>query len=204
MKPHERWWQDHPEAHGTFAEWLDGSDVTSRQLVAAIVDGMVDDVESGVSVLEVGPGTYVDYRQFWRVRASVTYRAVDVTPRIVEVGREMGLDVTEGSIEAIPLADRAVDVAYCRHVLEHLPTYQQALLELHRVAAVAAVAVLWRLDVLVVDDVIHYDTVPEVPRTYHNMYSQAAISAFLRREGIAHRWQKTAADWVLIMDAGRD
>lgn len=204
MKPHERWWEDNPQAHETFAGWLDGSDVTSRELVGAIVDGIVREADAAVSVLEVGPGTYRDWQTLWRVRPHVVYHGVDVTPRIVAAGQAHGLTVTEGSIEAIPLPDRAVTVAYCRHVLEHLPRYEAALLELCRVASRAAVAVLWRLDVLAGEDVIYYDTVAEVPRTYHNMYSQSAISAFLSGEGIAHRWQKTAQDWVLIMDAGRD
>ena len=201
MKPHERWWEDHPTRHAEFAGWLRQSDASSREAVCAIADGLRELPWDRVRVLEVGPGIYLDWDTIWQRRQPVQYRAVDVTPRIVAEGRARGLDVIEGSIEALPLPDGCVDLAYCRHVLEHLPTYRDALLELCRVASHLAVAVLWRLDPDAADDVTHFGTVADVPATYHNMYSRAAVTAFLDAHTIAHTWQRADADWLLIMDA---
>ena len=65
-----------------------------------------------------------------------------------------------------------------------------------------AVAVLWRLDVDAETDAIYYNTVQGVSDTFHNMYSQKAISAWLTSLRIAHRWERADADWLLILDAG--
>lgn len=204
MKAHERWWQDNLNTRrAEFAGWLIESDHTSRDAVAAVAYTLRIPGEQ-VAVLEVGPGIYVDYDRLWAPRDEwLLYSAVDVTPAIVAEGKARGLTVAEGSIEALPIPADAVDLAYCRHVLEHLPTYKTALLELHRVARQYAVAVLWRLDPTAAEDVILYNTVADVPNTYHNTYSKTAISLFLSDHGIAHRWEQTAADWLLIMDAAK-
>ena len=51
-------------------------------------------------------------------------------------------------------------------------------------------------------DSIYYNTVDGVPNTFHNMYSQRAVSAWLTSVRIAHRWEKADADWLLVLDAG--
>lgn len=88
-------------------------------------------------------------------------------------------------------------------VLEHLPSYRQAIAEMLRVAELVAVAVFWRLDTEAETDVILWNTVEDVPDTFHNMYAQKAISAYLDGLGVAYTWRQTAQDWVLIMDKRR-
>ena len=201
MKYYERWWQSNIDRRGAeFAGWLADSDPSSRDAVGAIVDtlpGMVD-------VLECGPGTYLDYGRLWECRKKVAYHAIDVTPAIVERGRARGLeDVRLGSVEEIPYKAASMDVVYCRHVLEHLPSYRTALLEMHRVCRKHAIAVFWRLDPTGERDLILWNAVADVPDVFHNLYSQPIISAWLTSMRIAHRWQQTDADWLLVLDAGR-
>jgi ubiquinone/menaquinone biosynthesis C-methylase UbiE len=207
MKYYERWWQDNQHRNAEFAAWLADSDLSSRAAVATLVDELAyagrPSRPMTLDVLECGPGTYLDHQLLWTHRPHVAYHALDVTPAIVEVGRAKGLDdVRLGSIEEIPHKAGAMDVVYCRHVLEHLPSYRTALLEMHRVARRCAVAVLWRLDVDAEADAIYYNTVQGVADTFHNMYSQKAISAWLTSLRIAHRWERADADWLLILDAG--
>ena len=205
MKYYERWWHDNlGRRRGEFTAWLADSDASSREAVGAIVDEIAAAVGRPVDVLECGPGTYLDWETVWARRPAVCYSAVDVTPKIVEDGRARGLpDVRCGSIEAIPYPADCMDVVYCRHVLEHLPSYRTALLEMRRVARRAAVAVFWRLDVDAERDVILWNTVDDVPDTFHNMYSQQAISAFLASAGVEHTWERASQDYVLIMHGER-
>lgn len=205
MKHYERWWENNlSRRRAEFAGWLADSDASSREAVGAVVDGIARKVGRTVDVLECGPGTYLDWETLWAQRPAVCYSAVDVTPTIVEDGRARGLeDVRCGSIEALPYPAKCMDVVYCRHVLEHLPGYKTALLEMRRVARRAVVAVFWRLDVEAAKDVILWNTVADVPDTYHNMYSQAAISAFLKVAGVRHTWKQASKDWLLIMDCER-
>ncbi len=204
MKSHERWWQDNlPARSEEFAGWLRDSDRSSREAVGALAQSLwTGDVRDRIRVLECGPGIYIDAETIWDHLAYVDYRAIDVTPRIVDLGRSKGYGVVEGSVEAIPYLADAFDLVYCRHVLEHLPHYRQALVEMCNVAAKKAVAVLWRLDTKAEEDRILYNTVAEVPDTFHNMYSQKAITAFLHSMGIEHEWQRCQADWLLLMTPG--
>ena len=207
MKYYERWWQDNQHRNAEFARWLADSDLSSRSAVGTLVDEIAYTKRPSrpitLDVLECGPGTYLDHHLLWANRQHVQYHALDVTPAIVEAGRAKGFDdVRLGSIEEIPHKDSAMDVVYCRHVLEHLPSYRTALLEMHRVARRCAVAVLWRLDTESLLDSIYYNTVQGVADTFHNMYSQKAITAWLTSVRIAHRWEKADADWLLIIDAG--
>jgi len=207
VKHYERWWENNlSRRRAEFATWLADSDGSSREAVGSIVDAIAAEGHKGrmVDVLECGPGTYLDWETVWSQRPVVCYSAVDVTPTIVEDGRARGLDdVRCGSIEALPYPANCIDVVYCRHVLEHLPSYKTALLEMRRVARRAAVAVFWRLDTTATKDVILWNTVSDVPDTYHNMYSQAAISAFLTAADAPHTWKQASKDWLLIMHGER-
>lgn len=204
MKYYERWWHESLSTRrDDFTQWLTLSDPSSRAAVMARVEAAHEAPGQPVSVLECGPGIYIDHGLYWADRPWVQYQAVDVTPQIVDEGRARGLDVREGSIEALPFGDDAIDVVYCRHVLEHLPSYRQALSEMWRVCRREAVAVLWRVNEQGPEDEILFDTVPDVPATFHNRYSPAAISAYLDARGIEHTWTRPAVDWVLILRKGQ-
>lgn len=204
MQYYERWWQENYTTRGDdLRSWLFGSDTSSRAAVAEIADTLAAEIGYRVLLLECGPGVYVDADTIWRGRKTVKYAAIDVTPAIVQDGLARGYRVSLGSIEAIPHGSSTADLVYCRHVLEHLPSYRQAIAEMLRVAELVAVAVFWRLDTEAETDVILWNTVEDVPDTFHNMYSQKAISAYLDGLGVAYTWRQTAQDWVLIMDKRR-
>lgn len=184
MLPHETWWQDNPERDAQLRTWLAESG-EDRAFIGALAD------ERGItSVLECGPGLYLDYDRVWSARPGIAYRAVDVTPRFVDAGKARGLDVAEGSIEAIPWPDAGVELAYCRDVLEHLPHYRTALGELLRVSSRYVAVRFFRLAPSAQADVIAFDTVADVRGLHHNTYAQAGIEAFLRLRGVSV-WQWT-------------
>jgi SAM-dependent methyltransferase len=184
MLTHETWWEQNPARDAELRDWLTKHD-DDRAVIGAIADGT-----GAQSVLECGPGLYLDHERVWAQRPHVAYQAVDVTPRFVTAGRARGLTVTEGSIEALPLASRSVDLAYCRDVLEHLPHWAPALSELLRVASATVCVRLFRLSPSAQDDVIAFDTVAAARGLHHNTYAQAGIEAFLRRHGVT-RWTWT-------------
>jgi malonyl-CoA O-methyltransferase len=126
----------------------------------------------------------------WADRPHIAYQAVDVTPRFVAAGVARGLSVVEGSIEALPLESRAVDLAYCRDVVEHLPHFAPALDELLRVARVIVAVRFFRLSPSAQVNVIAFDTVNGVRGLHHNTYAQASIEAHLRCRGVT-KWAWT-------------
>jgi SAM-dependent methyltransferase len=196
MHPHERWWEDNlPAREADFTRWLADSDPSSRLALGHLVDAL------GIrDVLDCGPGLYLDHAAVFAARPHVRYRAVDVTPRIVALGRARGLDVVEGSIEALPFPDRSVELVYCRGVLEHLPGCRPALDEMLRVSSRLVVATFWRLDPSAADDRILFDTVRDVPGVYHNVYARARVEAAIAELGVSRsRWMGSPGGYPMLV-----
>jgi ubiquinone/menaquinone biosynthesis C-methylase UbiE len=100
---------------------------------------MLDDLELGFlrryaegrEVLEVGCGTGLLLERI----AGFASRAVgiDLSPGMLELARERGLEVVEGSATNLPFADESFDVACSFKVLAHVPDLDKALSEMLRV-----------------------------------------------------------------------
>jgi hypothetical protein len=194
-QPHEMWWSHHIAAHGitgsTFAGWLGQSDPHSRRAVYQQVETL-----GARSVLEFGPGTFLDYQTYWRAHPWIGYRAVELTPELVAYGQGLGAQVVQGSIASVDHYGQA-DVAYCRHVLEHLPGYHNALETLLAHARRAVVAVFFQLgegdqDSIVVDQTLAHGT-------YCNVYSRDRLEAWLAARGLRYSWARPATDHILTI-----
>lgn len=103
---------------------------------------MLDDLElDAVSayarhkhVLEVGCGTGLVLS---RLRESArSARGLDVSPGMVRVAKERGLEVVLGSATAIPFADQSFDLTCSFKVLAHIPDLGRAVAEMARVTRV--------------------------------------------------------------------
>ena len=100
---------------------------------------LVDDLEvelcarygSGKDVLECGCGTgLILERVAKHARRAV---GIDLSPGMLALARERGLDVHEGSITELPFADESFDVTCSFKVLAHVPDIGRALAEMARV-----------------------------------------------------------------------
>lgn len=194
LRPHERWWEDHADTGGTFRQWLDESDPWSRREVIRIAETL-----EAQSVLEVGPGLFHDFETCWRSHPWMHYTALEMTPKLVDHGRALGAKVAYGNITAIPYPHGAFDVAYCRHVLEHLDPDEidHALTELVRVAYRAAVVVLFRTT-----DAADHEPIQDTtaaPGTWCNAISPDALSVWAVEHGLTPRWTTAGRDWVLTL-----
>jgi hypothetical protein len=194
-QPHEMWWSHHIQARGitgsTFAGWLSQSDPHSRRAVFQQVETL-----GAKSVLEFGPGTFLDYQTYWRAHPWIGYRAVELTPELVAYGQGLGAQVVQGSIASVDHYGQA-DVAYCRHVLEHLPGYHNALETLLAHARRAVVVVFFQLgegdqDSIVVDQTLAHGT-------YCNVYSRDRLEAWLTARGLRYSWARPATDHILTI-----
>ncbi len=85
-------------------------------------------------VLEVGCGTGLVLS---RLRESArSARGLDVSPGMVRVAKERGLEVVLGSATAIPFADQSFDLTCSFKVLAHIPDLGRAVAEMARVTRV--------------------------------------------------------------------
>ena len=100
---------------------------------------LVDDLEvelceryaSGNDILECGCGTGLILERL----AKFSRRAVgiDLSPGMLQLARDRGLDAREGSVTELPFADGEFDVTCSFKVLAHVPDIGKALREMARV-----------------------------------------------------------------------
>jgi|TARA_B100000085_G_scaffold284453_1_gene317599 ubiquinone/menaquinone biosynthesis C-methylase UbiE len=165
------WWQENLNLDvnkGQFKKWLEESDFSSRQKTFDLI------LQKSVkSVLEIGPGTFIDYKHFYKNYANVEYQAIDFTQKVVDYGKTLGVECKIGSIEDIPCEDNSFDFVYCRHVLEHLSDYKKAIEEMIRVSKNYVCLVFWMMEDkkpnLNFDGLLH-----------HNSYVQSEVEDFVR------------------------
>lgn len=100
---------------------------------------MIDDLEvevverfgRGKSVLECGCGTGLLLERFARFASDA--QGIDLSPGMLSLARERGLNVREGSVTALPYDDASFDVTCSFKVLAHVQDIGKAMSEMARV-----------------------------------------------------------------------
>ena len=100
---------------------------------------LIDDLEiqicerygQGKDVLEVGCGTGLILERIRRFAKSA--KGIDLSPGMLALAKERGLDVCEGSATKLPFADESFDLTCSFKVLAHVPDIGKALAEMARV-----------------------------------------------------------------------
>lgn len=85
-------------------------------------------------VLEVGSGTGELSERIVR-ELGATVRAVDISPRMVELTRTRGIDSRIADVQNLPFADGEFDCVIAAWVLYHVPDVDRGIAELARVLA---------------------------------------------------------------------
>ena len=83
-------------------------------------------------VLEVGCG-WGEFAQRLMQELDAEIVAIDLSPRMVELARERGVDAQVGDVQELPFADGDFDCAAANWMLYHVPDLDRALAELARV-----------------------------------------------------------------------
>ncbi len=130
LKPYEQWWEKRLDTwYDHFERWLGDYDAPSRIAIRSYLKKA-----NYTSLLEVACGLCTDYFGFLKDEIAISYKGIDITPKLVQRARELGVPVEQGSIERIPFEDSSFDICYGRHILEHLKYYSPAIEEMIRVA----------------------------------------------------------------------
>jgi SAM-dependent methyltransferase len=103
-------------------------------------------------VLEVGCG-WGEFAARVQDELGATVVAVDLSPRMVELARERGLDARVADVQLLPFEDSSFDCAIANWMLYHVPDIDRGLAELARVLRaggrlVATTNGLWHLEEL--------------------------------------------------------
>jgi SAM-dependent methyltransferase len=84
------------------------------------------------TVLEVGCG-WGELAEWIQRETGADVLAIDLSPRMVELARERGVDARRGDVQQLELADGSFDVAVAAWMLYHVPGLERAIGELARV-----------------------------------------------------------------------
>lgn len=76
-------------------------------------------------VAEIGPGVGA-FARFCK-QESLDYVGIEPNPRICSNLRKAGHNMAAGWVPPLPLADRSQDVVHAAHVIEHNPTFREAM-----------------------------------------------------------------------------
>jgi len=169
-----------------FKDWVRGIDDPSRKYVRDYI------ISKGYKhVLDVGAGLCDDYDGFKRDGKDIFYTAADFTDKFFYDSNRRGINIVKANCDNLPYVDLFFDVAYCRHLVEHLPYYDKTLDEMIRVSR-KEVVVTFFLPVRDVED----DEIRVIDHLNHNIYSKPKIEKFLDKHDRVVRWK-----WE---DSGKD
>lgn len=137
--------------HAAYYEHAAGADpaetLRRRQLddphEMARLRAVVDAIPAGARrVLDVGCGAGIALHLVAERRPEIEAVGLELSARAAAAGRALfGVEIVQGSADALPFADEAFDVVLATELLEHLPfgVYERACAEIARVAAEAVV-----------------------------------------------------------------
>ena len=192
IKPHLQWWEDNlsiPERHKEFSGWLEDSDMSSRTEIFNLIE-----LKKINNVLEIGPGIFTDYNIFFSKKENIQYSSIDITKKIVDSAKKMGINCEQSSVENIIYPDSSFELVYCRHVMEHLDYYTLALEEMIRVSNKHICIIFWLLNDN--DDIINYNGNLKL---YHNNYSKTKIENLLIEKNLSFEWLNSNNDKLLFI-----
>jgi ubiquinone/menaquinone biosynthesis C-methylase UbiE len=194
MNDYERWWEvnlgtpNNPTLKD-FKTWMgDPNDPTRKRARSLIMKG-------AKTFLDVGCGAAPEYYGLKIERPEIAYAGLDITPKIVDHIRGEGINAFKGRIQEIPFGNNAFDVVHTRHVLEHLPHFNDALHELVRVAKYQVI-ISFFIEPKPGKTHIHLDGAERGTKLYHNQYSKEGIQTFLilHHKVKAYHW---ITNWLL-------
>lgn len=182
----QTWWDDNLVNEQKFNEylgWLGDRQADSRVFI-------LDNIkELGIkSLADFGCGPCVDYFSLKEDGYEFDYLGIDSCSYLKEYNESRGIPFLNSSVEKTNIEDNSYELSYSRHVLEHLPTYKDALKEMIRVASKYVVHIFFiKPDN---EEKINYW---EEENLYHNHYSKSSIETYLKRNK-----KVSSFDWLEI------
>jgi ubiquinone/menaquinone biosynthesis C-methylase UbiE len=182
------WWDENVSID-IFKRWVKGVNAPSRKYVREYISGA-----GYTNVLDVGAGLCEDYYGFLGLGGKVHYNAVDFTEQFVEASKPVGIHIHLSECDKLHFDDMVFDVAYCRHLVEHLPYYETTLTDMIRVSK-KEVIITFFLPPQNKPDVIHVNN-----KLHHNIYDKRRISSFAMASERVYdiRWEDFGPDESIL------
>jgi len=166
------WWNTNMNENmlSTFTGWVGDFNVESKKKVRDYIIS-----KKYESILDVGCGLCDTYYAYKNENYEIKYTGLDSCKYFVDKAKEQNIDIIESDMNTINLEDSSYDVVYGRHILEHLPTFKNALSEFIRISKFETIIIFF-IKPLEAEE-IRYDSGLDL---YHNIYSKKDIEDYLQ------------------------
>jgi ubiquinone/menaquinone biosynthesis C-methylase UbiE len=170
----QTWWDDNLKKEYRFNEylgWLGDASAESR----VFMRDNIKELEIK-SIADFGCGPCVDYVALKNEGYEFEYLGIDSCVHLKEVNESKDIPFINAPVEKTGLGENSYELSYSRHLLEHLPTYKDALKEMIRVSS-KYVAHIFFIKPSDEEDINYW----EEENLYHNHYKKSDIETYLRR-----------------------
>jgi ubiquinone/menaquinone biosynthesis C-methylase UbiE len=170
----QTWWDDNLKKEYKFNEylgWLGDASAESRVFIRDNIKEL-----QIKSIADFGCGPCVDYEALKNDGYEFEYLGIDSCVHLKEVNKSKDIPFINAPVEKTGLVENSYELSYSRHLLEHLPTYKDALKEMIRVSSKYVVHIFFIKPSD--EENINYW---EKENLYHNHYKKSDIENYLKK-----------------------
>lgn len=189
----QTWWDDNlPTRFNEFESWVGPSNSITKSYFRKYVK-----TRGFKSLIDFGCGNATEYDAYKREYPELKYIGVDSSQYLYDLNTKRGIEMIKTDVRNADILDEFVDVVYSRHVLEHQPSYKEALGEIIRIAKKEAVHIFF-IPPSNAPEIINYD---EKQNLYHNHYNKEDIEEFLfeNYKTLKYQWIHFPTEKALII-----
>ena len=182
----QTWWNTNLSNSNKFNEylgWLGDEKSDSRGFIRDNIKDL-----NIKSIADFGCGPCLEFTTLKESGYEFNYLGIDSCIHLKEYNESRNIPFLNSPVEDTKLGESSYELSYSRHVLEHLPTYKDALTEMVRVASRYVVHIFF---IKPNDDekIEHW----KEENLYHNQYNKKDIEDFLSKNKKVNSF-----DWIDI------
>lgn len=166
----QTWWDKNlGQKFNEFKSWIGDSTAESKVFVRKYV------AEQGFkSIVDFGCGPATEYFGYKNDNYDIQYMGVDSSWVLYSHITSQGVPALHSPVEEVAIPDSSFEVAFSRHVLEHLPTFRECLGEMIRVGQKEVINVFFIEPTEEAQKIDFY----EPDQLFHNRYNLKDIEDF--------------------------
>jgi ubiquinone/menaquinone biosynthesis C-methylase UbiE len=167
----QTWWDKNlGQKFGEFKNWIGDSNAESKVFVRKYVAD-----QGHKSLVDFGCGPATEFFGYKNDGYDINYTGVDSSWVLYSHITSQGVPSLYSPVEEVPLPSSSADVAFSRHVLEHLPTFRECLGEMIRIGKKEVINVFFIEPTEEAEKIDFY----EPDQLYHNRYNKGDVEAFV-------------------------
>ena len=188
----QTWWDKNvSQKFNEFKSWIGDYNAESKVFVRNYVKNA-----GYKSLVDLGCGPATEFFGYKNDGYEISYMGVDSSWVLYSHATSQGVPCLHSPVEEISLPDSSFEVAFSRHVLEHLPTFRECLGEMIRIGQKEAINVFFIEPSELPEKIDFY----EPDQLYHNRYNKQDIEDFLGQNPkvLAFSWVRVNPKEVVL------